>query len=348
MNRKACLLCMKNVISKTDSQWKNKLYSKVCRVTNTEVRKKRNALFEEELQRQQSFVKRIEKILVHYNGPPESCELLMNKHISTPYNCAMHIQEFLTKRSIVALVNGTPWDMHRPLTEDCTIEFKHMRDEDPTLPNKVFWRTGSFILGYVLETAFKDDYYVQLCSFPKPIVERGCFMYDADLQLPDWKPTQMELVSLSLTAQKLAFKDLEFQQLQVDAGLAQKMFEDNKFKSQQIPQIAEKSPQNRITLYRFGDHVDISIGPLISKTSQIFRFAVTCVHNINSTRYGTLQRVQALALPADLKMHWWNWDLLCRRAAVPIIIDVPGESTHKSVASGEEELIEASASATSN
>jgi len=33
---------------------------------------------------------------------------------------------------------------------------------------QAFWRSCSFILGSVLETAFKDDFYIQLCSFPKP------------------------------------------------------------------------------------------------------------------------------------------------------------------------------------
>ena len=66
-------------------------------LTNSEVRKKRNALFDEEKNRQLSFVKRIEKIQVEYKGPPEDCTLLMNKNLSTPYNCAM--RKFLLKIS---------------------------------------------------------------------------------------------------------------------------------------------------------------------------------------------------------------------------------------------------------
>lgn len=41
------------------------------------------------------------------------------------------------KRSVVALVNGQPWDMHRPLTEDCELQFLHFKDEDPEIPNQV-------------------------------------------------------------------------------------------------------------------------------------------------------------------------------------------------------------------
>ena len=58
-------------------------------LTNSEVRKKRNVLFDDEKNRQLAFVKRIEKIKVEYKGLPENCTLLMNKNLSTPYNCAM-------------------------------------------------------------------------------------------------------------------------------------------------------------------------------------------------------------------------------------------------------------------
>ena len=47
------------------------------------------------------------------------------------------INEFVTKRSILALINGQPWDMHRPLEEDCELEFLHMLDEECELQNKV-------------------------------------------------------------------------------------------------------------------------------------------------------------------------------------------------------------------
>ena len=41
------------------------------------------------------------------------------------------------KRSVVALVDGQPWDMHRPLEEDCVLEFRHMLEEDTSLVNQV-------------------------------------------------------------------------------------------------------------------------------------------------------------------------------------------------------------------
>lgn len=47
------------------------------------------------------------------------------------------IQELLMTRSALALVNGKPWDMHKPLVEDCELRFLHFKDDDPALSNQV-------------------------------------------------------------------------------------------------------------------------------------------------------------------------------------------------------------------
>jgi len=40
-------------------------------------------------------------------------------------------------RSVLAVVNGQPWDMHKPLQEDCELRFLHFKDEDPSICNQV-------------------------------------------------------------------------------------------------------------------------------------------------------------------------------------------------------------------
>ncbi|XP_076438446.1 large ribosomal subunit protein mL39-like [Babylonia areolata] len=285
-------------------------------LANSAVREKRSKMFEAEKQRQRSLIPRIEKMEVKFKGQVKDSTLIMNKNLSTPFHCAMHIDELLTTRSALALVDGQPWDMHRPLTHSCQLELLHFHDLDPTIVNEAFWRTCSFILGYVLETAFKDQHYVELCSFPKPNVRSGSFVYDADLKLPEWTPSSRELDILGRTGYKLFFKDLPFERLEVDASLAQKMFEDNRFKWAQVPSMAERSETgSKVTVYRMGDHVDITAGPLIARTGQLGRFAVTAFHNIQSSSYGPLTRVQGVALPVQLNMHYWTFDnILGRRA----------------------------------
>lgn len=50
--------------------------------------KEQNELFNAEQKRQKESIGRIEKIQVTYEGPPENKVLMMNKNISTPYDCA--------------------------------------------------------------------------------------------------------------------------------------------------------------------------------------------------------------------------------------------------------------------
>lgn len=286
-------------------------------VTNDVVRQKRNELFSQEKDRQLSLISRVEKIEVQHVGPPEDCILLMNKGLSTPFNCAMHIQELLVTRSVLALVNGKPWDMHRPLLEDCELRFLHFKDEDTSLSNQAFWRSCSFLLGYIFERAFKDEHYVELCSFPRPNVASGSFVYDMDFKIPNWSPSQAELSCLSRIAAKLQGDDLTFERLDVDASVAQRMFEDNRYKTAQIPQIAaQSSTGSTVTVYRLSDHVDITRGPLISTTQQLGRFSVTAIHDIESPDYGALNRVQGVAIPSQLPIHFWAYDLLWKRAAL--------------------------------
>lgn len=284
-------------------------------MNNVEIRKKRNAIFDEEKKRQFSLIKRIEKIHVEHVGPPETCTLIMNKGLSTPFNCAMHIQELLMTQSVIALVNGKLWDIHCPLTEDCELRFMHFKEDDCNEANEVFWRSCSFILGHILETAFKDEHPVELCSFPLPNVKSGSFVYDADLKLPKWRPTQTELNCLSRIGSKLQYADLRFEPLDISTEVALKMFSDNRFKMQQIPEIAATSFNgSTIRVYRMGDHIDISRGPMMSSTALLGRFSVTAVHHVDSSEYGPLQRVQGVALPKQFWLHQWTYELLEEKA----------------------------------
>lgn len=51
-------------------------------------RKYQNELFDLEQKRQKDAVGRIEKIEIRYLGLPEDVTLIMNKNLSTPFNCA--------------------------------------------------------------------------------------------------------------------------------------------------------------------------------------------------------------------------------------------------------------------
>lgn len=54
-----------------------------------EIRRRRLTIFDKEHKRQQALIPRLEKIEVNYEGlNNEAITLVMNKGVSTPFNCA--------------------------------------------------------------------------------------------------------------------------------------------------------------------------------------------------------------------------------------------------------------------
>ncbi|XP_026316535.1 39S ribosomal protein L39, mitochondrial isoform X2 [Hyposmocoma kahamanoa] len=225
-------------------------------LSTKEAIERRNHLFTLEKNRQMEKVGRMEKIEVTYKGIPEECTMIMNKDISTPFDCARHLSEWHTESSALALLDGSVyWDMHRPLSENCTLEFQNFTVAEPQQVNKAFWRTCSLALGACALQAFKDSVAVNLHSFPGPDIRSGSFIYDIDLPtLPDWKPTEVELRTLSAEYIKLIREKLSIERLEVGEELAKEMFVENKHKGSQIPSIAKNNggPDSEVKqLYRF-------------------------------------------------------------------------------------------------
>jgi len=278
---------------------------------------KRSRMFDEEAKRQKNLMPRIEKIEVQYEGQPENATLILNKGLSTPFNVAQHLSEMLMERSALATVNGQLWDMNRPLEEDCTIQLLHFHMDDPFHVNRAFWRSCSFLLGDALETTFKSDIFVELHSFPAANVSSGSFVHDVDLKLGhDWSPSREEMMVFSAFMHRMAEKALKFERLVVDANLALSMFSENQYKTRQIPSIAASSGSGKtVTLYRVGDHVDISGGPMVGDTSFLGRrCTIAAAHKIEHDDR-PMYRFQGVALPKGIYLNHFAFGILERRAA---------------------------------
>lgn len=118
------------------------------------------------------------------------------------------------------------------------------------------------MLGAALSKIFKDTVDVQLHSFPSPNVKSGSFVYDISLNNQLWTPNREELRAISAEMVKLAAKDLKFERLEVIHDLAFEMFKDIPFKREQLPSI---SKDGSVVIYRIGDHIDISRGPMVKR-----------------------------------------------------------------------------------
>ncbi|XP_008845410.1 39S ribosomal protein L39, mitochondrial isoform X1 [Nannospalax galili] len=283
----------------------------------TELIEMQNELFNKEKNRQLSLFPRTEKIEVKHVGKTHpGTVFVMNKNISTPYSCAMHLSEWYCRKSILALVDGQPWDMYKPLTKSCEIKFLTFKDHDPREVNKAYWRSCAMMMGYVIERAFKDEYVVSLVRAPEVPVIAGAFCYDVvlDKRLDEWMPTKENLRSFTKDAHALIYKDLPFETLEVDAKVALEIFQHNRYKIDFIEERASQNPDRIVRLYRIGDFIDVSEGPLIPRTSVCFQYEVSAVHNLQPAQPSLIRRFQGLSLPTYLRAHFTIWDKLLERS----------------------------------
>ncbi|XP_014488210.1 PREDICTED: 39S ribosomal protein L39, mitochondrial [Dinoponera quadriceps] len=283
-------------------------------LSKAEARKRRCQMFDEEKQKQRSQLGRIEKIEVKYQSVEDEVVLVMNRNISTPHDCARHISESIAKMSAIAFVDGQVWDMHRPFTGNCELQLVTMQSPRVNAINNAFWRTCSMILGAVADNAFKDNLDVHLHSFPYPVIRSGSFVYDVFVDLPSWQPTESELRALSALFVKFTNRELLLERLEVHYDIAQDMFQDNPFKYQQIPNIAKDNEDGKVTLYRLGDHIDISKGPMVGNSGLVGRVTITAVHRHVDGPVDGLYRFQGLALPKGIMLNHFAYSILENRA----------------------------------
>ncbi|ALC43819.1 mRpL39 [Drosophila busckii] len=290
-------------------------YRNIVNLSATAALRSRNELFSQEQRRQREAVGRIEKIEVRYLGLPEDVTLVMNNHISTPYNCAQHLSEGHCKRAALALIDGTvPWDMHRPLQESCTLQLLNFNVSEPHLVNKAFWRTCSFMLGAALQRTFKDEAKLELHSFPGPNIKSGSFVHDIVLGTQSWEPTKAEMRAISAEMVKLSAQDLRIERLEVDKDVAIEMFKDSRYKSEQLPSIAQQN-QGRVTLYRLGEHIDISRGPMVASTRFLGKCTISAAHKVASEGAASaFYRIQGVALPSGFTLNHFAYGLLEQRS----------------------------------
>ena len=115
---------------------------------------------------------------------------------------------------------------------------------------------------------------------------------------------------------RLSDKKLPFERLTIDASLAEKIFSDNPHKAAQVPSIAGGSASGHsVTVYRLGDHVDISAGPMVGDTSFLGRrCTIPTAHKIQQgeTR---VYRFQGVALPKEVYLNHFAFGILEKRAS---------------------------------
>ncbi|XP_024281980.1 39S ribosomal protein L39, mitochondrial [Oncorhynchus tshawytscha] len=320
--RTACQLLQRRLASSAAS----------VRLSAAEVRGRRSAVFSREQARQRSLYPRTEKIEVTLQIPGlQGTLLVMNKGLSTPHSCARHLTEWYVTSSALALVDGKPWSLHQPLTQSCSLSLLTFKDTDPLLVNQAYWRSCAALLGQVLQDAFKEDFSVELLSLPEVLVTSGAFCCDVvlDPQLDAWNPSEESLRSLTRGAQQLIHRDLPWEPLEVAPPVALEVFSHSRCKQKEVEEKSAQSPKGTVILYRCGDHVLLSGGPLVARTGLCSQYEVTAIHPLGEGKWGLHRRAQGLSLPLQQQAHHTVWRKLRSRAEK--LVEVPTGSTNEAI-----------------
>ncbi|XP_026401154.1 threonine--tRNA ligase, mitochondrial 1-like [Papaver somniferum] len=209
------------------------------------------------------------------------------KWISTPFDIAMMIHKQLASNALISKVNGSLWDMNRPLEEDCELKlFSFDTDEG----RDTFWHSSAHILGEALER----QYGCKLCIGPCTTRGEG-FYYDAfygDLGL-----NEDHFKIIEKAAEKAVAEKQPFERIEVTRQQALELFSENHFKVEIINELPE---DKTITVYRCGPLVDLCRGPHIPNTS--FVKAIACLKASSAYWRGkkdreSLQRVYGISYP---------------------------------------------------
>lgn len=141
-------------------------------------------------------------------------------------------------------------------------------------------------------------------------VRSGSFAHDIVISRQGWQANVNELRALSAEMRKLAARELEIERLDVKESLAMEMFSDNPYKKQQIPDIANSSENSNVTVYRVGNHIDISRGPMVGNTRFLGKCTISSVHEVGKEDTLGIYRVQGVALPIGTILNHFAYGLL--------------------------------------
>src|SRR6266542_3778807 len=160
----------------------------------------------------------------------------------------------LAKAALAVRVNGTVWDLQRPLPDGVKVSI--LTDKDPQALDVL--RHSS---AHVLATAVRQLFPKAQIGFGPPI-EEG-FYYDFDIGRP-FGPEDLEAIEKKMV--EVVKEDYPFQREEVSRAEAKKRFKDDPLKLERIDDL---KTDEIISVYTDGPFVDLCRGPHVPSTGRI-------------------------------------------------------------------------------
>ncbi|KAI0050277.1 tars protein [Auriscalpium vulgare] len=217
---------------------------------------------------------------------PDGSERKATSWQTSPMDVAKEISKSLSERLVIAKVDGSLWDLERPLEVSCKLE---LLDFEHAEGKKVFWHSSAHVLGEAAER----HYGCHLCLGPP--TDDGFFY---EMAIEDRPVSLTDYPALEKVAESAVKDKQRFERLVVSKEDLLKMFHYNKYKKYLIE---TKVPDGTsTTVYRCGPMIDLCVGPHIPHTGKIKAFMITknsASYFLGDATNDSLQRIYGISFP---------------------------------------------------
>lgn len=166
------------------------------------------------------------------------------------------ISEGLLRQSLGAVVNGEILGLDDKVYEDA--DFKVVKFEDKE-GKQIFWHTASHIMAYAIQELYPDTKFAI-----GPSTETG-FYYDLDLE---HRFVEEDFKAIEDKMKEIAKKDLPVERIEISREEALKYFKE-KGQDYKVELINDLPADEKITMYKIGDFIDLCKGPHLLSTKKI-------------------------------------------------------------------------------
>lgn len=174
----------------------------------------------------------------------------------TGYEVASSIGAGLARAALAIDVNGTVYDLDRPIEHDAEIAILTWDDDKG---KETFWHSSAHLMAEAIQALYPDVKFTI-----GPPIERG-FYYDVDLGDETLSVDDLEAIEDKM--KELARRDVGFERQAISKEDARAHYqqEDNPYKLELIEELED----GEITFYEQGDFTDLCRGPHIPSTKRI-------------------------------------------------------------------------------
>ena len=166
------------------------------------------------------------------------------------------ISQGLLRQSLGAVVNGEILGLDDKVYEDA--DFKVVKFEDKE-GKQIFWHTASHIMAYAIQELYPEAKFAI-----GPSTETG-FYYDLDLE---HRFVEEDFKAIEDKMKEIAKKDLPVERIEISREEALKYFKE-KNQDYKVELIEDLPEDEKITMYKIGDFVDLCKGPHLLSTKKI-------------------------------------------------------------------------------